>query len=330
MINREESERKIEFKRNGRLEELLFELNELLSSAENSLLDKVAGTEQLYPVVFVMGPLRSGTTLFMQWLASTGIVAYPTNMLSRFYGVPAVGAKIQRLLTDPLFNFRDEILDFNSKLSFNSVNGKTTGALSPNEFWYFWRRFIKFGDIDWLPDDELLKSVDVAKFSGELALLTNVFEKPFALKGMILNYNIGFLSKVIKNSIFIQIKRDAVSNVASVLDARRRQLGSEAEWYSFKIREYPELKKLSPVDQVAGQVFYNNKAIENGIQGLPSERKLVVNYEEFCNNPVAVFNELVEKIGITDVKYTGPDRFTVTRHDISNKEEIISALSKFS
>ena len=51
--------------------------------------------------VFVVGALRSGTTLFTQWLATTGLTAYPTNLLSRFYGAPLVGAKIQQLLTDP-------------------------------------------------------------------------------------------------------------------------------------------------------------------------------------------------------------------------------------
>ncbi len=41
------------------------------------------------------------------------------------------------LLTDEQYNYRNEILDFNRKIDFISENGKTTGALAPNEFWYF-------------------------------------------------------------------------------------------------------------------------------------------------------------------------------------------------
>jgi len=42
-----------------------------------------------------VGALRSGTTLFMQWLANTGVFSYPTNILSQFFGAPVIGAKIQ-------------------------------------------------------------------------------------------------------------------------------------------------------------------------------------------------------------------------------------------
>ena len=96
----------------------------------------------------------------MQWLANTGAVAYPTNILSRFFGAPVIGAQIQLLLTDPRYNFRDEIHDFNGTISFHSDIGKTRGALNPNEFWHFWRRFLPFGELDWLPDEELFRVVD--------------------------------------------------------------------------------------------------------------------------------------------------------------------------
>ena len=36
-------------------------------------------------VVLVVGGPRSGSTVMMQWLASSGVFAYPSNLLSRFY-----------------------------------------------------------------------------------------------------------------------------------------------------------------------------------------------------------------------------------------------------
>lgn len=321
------------FKRNIELEGLLKSLNRALGSAEENLLSSASDLGPDHPLVFVMGPLRSGTTLFMQCLANSGIVAYPSNILSRFYGAPAIGAQIEMLLTDPRYNFRKEILDFETPISFESENGKTIGALAPNEFWYFWRRFLPFQDLDWLSDEELFRVVDKEALVKELTTLTRVYNKPFALKGMILNYNIPFLNAIFGKALFIQLKRDPVTNVASVLDARKRQLGTEDEWYSFKIPEYPELKSLDPIMQSAGQVHYINSAVTKGMAALGQSRKLIVQYEEFCQSPGNVINELAMKLGIAeyDGTYRGPDQFKITRGaNVPNKSAIQRALSKFS
>ena len=102
----------------------------------------------------------------------------PTNLLSRFYGAPLVGAKIQQLLTDPRYDFRDEILDFSSPIDFTSRNGKTRGALAPNEYWYFWRRFLPFDVLDYMPDDALKARGDLTGLRDELNALANIFGDP--------------------------------------------------------------------------------------------------------------------------------------------------------
>lgn len=328
----EEKKREAVFRKNIQLENLLRSINGNLGCAEELLLKESSSIASDHPLIFIMGPLRSGTTLFTQWLANSGVVAYPTNLLSRFYGAPVIGAQIQLMLTDPRYNFRNEILDFNSPILFYSENGKTQGALAPNEFWYFWRRFLPFKELDWLPDEELFNVVDKDKLVSELSSLTRVFEKPFALKSMILNYNIPFLDAIFKKAIFIQIKRDPVTNVSSILDARKRQLGSESEWYSFKIPEYPKLKMLDPIMQSAGQLHYINTAVTKGMATVAEPRKLVVKYEEFCQNPQHIFKELVIKLGISenDRIYSGPKQFRASRNkDVPNKELIEKALSEF-
>lgn len=330
--SKNDSNRVQAFSRNNRLEELLNRLNDSLKSAEIEALGVHASRHADYPVIFLMGPHRSGTTLFMQWLANTGIAAYPSNLLSRFYGAPVIGAQIQLLLTDPRYNFRNEILDFNTEVSFESENGKTQGALAPNEFWYFWRRFLPFKELDWLSDEELFRVVDADMLVSELTSLTHVFEKAFAIKSMILNYNIPFLDAIFEKAVFIQIKRDPVANVASILEARKRQLGSEKEWYSFKIPEYSKLKDLDPVTQSAGQLHYINTAVTKGMATVSESRKLVVHYEEFCQNPKNVFANLLSKLDLAEAApaYNGPEQFRRTRDsDIPNSALIEKALSTF-
>jgi len=308
--------RTAKFTRVSALEMLLEDLNSNLSGANEKYLEECS---ERFSKIFVMGPLRSGTTLFTQWLASSGLVAYPTNLLSRFFGAPLVGAKIQRLLTDPQYNFRNEILDFNSEIHFSSDNGKTKGALAPNEFWYFWRRFLSFDELDYMPPDELQQKANLPGFRDELNALANIFEKPFAMKAMIMNQNIPELAEQFEKSLFIWIRRNPIFNIQSALEARKRQYGDINTWYSFKIKEYPELKNLDPLESVAGQIFAINRSVEQGIGGLPDNRKLVVQYEDFCQRPEFYFNEitrrLVEQGGLSveDVpEYSGEAFFSNT------------------
>lgn len=308
--------RQKEFSRVSSLEQLLSELNSVLSYTNTQFL---ADNSEKNSKIFILGSLRSGSTLFTQWLASSGLVAYPTNLLSRFYGAPLVGAKIQQLLTDPRYNFRNEILDFNSEISFSSDNGKTKGALAPNEFWYFWRRFLPFDQLDYLPGPELKEKGDLAGFRSELNALANIFEKPFAMKAMIMNQNIPELAEQFEKPLFVWVRRDPIFNIQSALEARKRQYGDINTWYSFKIKEYPHLKSLDPLESVAGQIAAINRSVEQGIADLPDHKKLVVRYEDFCQRPEHYYNEitsrLIEQKGIseTDVsEYCGEARFSNT------------------
>lgn len=314
MVKREK-----EFKKNCLLENLLCEVNADLQETERKLLQIKYDN---YPIIFVMGALRSGTTLTMQWLANTGEFSYPTNFISRFYQAPIIGAKIQKLLLDPTYNFRNEIVDFSRNVNYCSQNGKTEGAMAPNEFWYFWRRFLHYDllPVDYISDEELKNIFDVDYFVQELLGVANVFEKPFAMKGMIANYNIGFLDSILDKVIFLYIKRDPGSNIQSVLQARKRQFGDEKVWYSFRIPEMSSLQNIEdPEEQIAGQLFYINRAIQNGLKSVNEERKIVMTYEDFCQYPEKYYNILRDKIKDQGYqissKYKGEKQFKITRNE---------------
>jgi len=301
------------FRRNPLLEQLLAELGDDLAPAEERLVARYRGRPADFPVVLVFGPLRSGTTLFMQWLANTGLAACPTNLLSRFYRAPIIGAKIQRLLTDPQYSFRGELGDFAGPADYQSENGKTKGALAPNEFWYFWRRFLPDPGRDVWTDEELLRGMNASALLAELTGITDVFRKPLAAKAMLFNYNIRYLDSILDTALFVQLRRNQVDNAASVLEARQRQLGNRAAWYSFEIPEYAQLKNLDPIEQAAGQVHFINRAVTAGMTTVDARRRLVVNYEDFCANPAALFAELAPRLGGQGLAYDGPAGFAATR-----------------
>lgn len=184
-----------------------------------------------------------------------------------------------------------------------------------------------------MPDEELARVVDGQMLSQELTTLSRIFQKPFALKAMILNYNIPFLNAIFEKALFVQLKRNHVCNIASVLGARERQFGTREQWYSFKIPEYPELKDMDAVTQAAGQVVHIDKAVTQGIGTIAQSRSLVVKYEEFCDDPRHIFMELLKKLGMDEstVSYVGPRQFDVSHHvKTSERRAIEEALSIFS
>ncbi|RCX33456.1 sulfotransferase family protein [Thioalbus denitrificans] len=316
------------FARNMQLETLLKDINSLLWESEKTLLRNHKPAK--WPVVLIMGSARSGTTLLLQWLANTGVIAYPTNLLSRFYHAPIIGAKIQLLLTDDRYNFRDELNDLGQKCNYVSENGKTKGVLAPNEFWYFWRRFLTEPCRDVWTNEEMREGMDAKTMAAELYGIIDVFNKPFVTKGMLFNYNIELLDSILDKVLFIHMHRDPVENVASLIDARRRQLGSSDAWYSFKIPEYARLSEMNTIQQVAGQVHYINQAVRRGLNSVDNNRKLVVQYKELCDRPADVFERVMKKIGMASIQYKGPGRFENTREGgVKNRREIEDALRFF-
>lgn len=326
-----QSDRTTGFRRNPDLEELLQEINGILAPAER----EISRSFQMpkFPVVMVIGSPRSGTTLLMQWLAHSGYFGYPTNILSRFYQAPYIGALIQLLLTDPRYNYNDEILDFSSKRAYRSNLGKTRGSLEPNEFWYFWRRFIPNSEPRYLEKNELAQ-IDSAGFAAELAAMESIFKKPIALKGMILQFNIPFLSQILERVLFLFVRRHPFYNIQSLLEARERFFGDRAAWYSAKPREYDTLRQLDdPCAQVAGQVFFTNQAIENGLAQIAPYQSLTVSYEDFCKSPEPLFEQILAVFAQQGCefgwRYHGPSRFESANQVRLSRDECARVLGAY-
>ena len=289
------------------LEELLDKVNCLFEEAELREISQM--TQPKLPVLFIVGNPRSGTTLLYQWLAATGLFAYPSNIMSRFYRAPYIGGLLHKIFID--YDKHKELCG-NGQFDFTSQLGKTKGAHSPHEFWYFWRRFFHFGKIQCLTKSELAK-VDHELFLKELAAIESCFEKPLLLKALIMNWNIDYLNRIMKKPLFLFIKRNPVHTMASLFKTRKIFFNDSNKWYSFKPPEYETLKTKNVYIQLAGQVYYTNKHIEKTLQSIQTERSIAISYEKFCNAPEQQYNVIISRLREygynTTLAYTGPASF---------------------
>lgn len=319
---RAQASRRPAYSRNPRLSRLLTELNELLAPT----MDRVVARHETpeLPIVLVMGCPRSGTTLALQWLASLGVFSYPTNLLSRFYAAPYVGALVQRMLVDPEYQFRDELLGVPyHRPDFGSALGKTTGLLAPNEFWYFWRRHFAAQPDPWLPAGDC---IDRGRLLAELASLqAGLGGLPFAAKGLMFNWRIPELDALLPRAVFINLRRDPILNMQSLLAARREFYGDIRSWYSFKPPQLSSVEQMDPYEQVAAQVTYTRTAVEQGLDAIAGERGLTVDYETLCRRPHEVYAALADRLGSQGVElprtYTGPIAFAASNRATIGRDE---------
>ncbi|MET0050020.1 MAG: sulfotransferase [Candidatus Thiodiazotropha sp.] len=301
------------FQRNEELEMLLESLNSTLSQAEQVSLDNF--TAPRYPLILIMGGPRSGTTLLLQWLAASGHFGYPSNLLARFYRAPRIGAMIQEMLLNPRYRYREDFADlqpYGYAHSFSSDLGKTEGLAAPNVFWYFWRRFFDFGERPFL-DETKWQQANSRDFVRELAAMEAVFDKPFVMKGIIANWNVAQLNALFEHVLFIHVRREPAQQINSILKARERFRGDRKLWWGFKTPEFDSLEFDSAEAEIAAQIFFTRRALSQAFEQLPSERWLEVDYELFCENPAATYQQICERLerqrySITDA-YQGPEKY---------------------
>ena len=270
------------FVRNEGLEALLDDLNTRLAPVQDAL-DADGVPER--PPVFIVGTPRGGTTLTFQWLASSGRFAYPSNLMSRFYRAPWVGARIQAMLTADALQFRGEFNDvprFGPSSPFRSDIGKTEGLLAPHVFWYFWRAFLPFGDTSTL---DRTADLDPARFVAAVASIERALGLPVLMKAMIVNWDLEQVAAWFPKLVLLHIWREPVDVMASVMRARVRFGGHRGAWWSFKPPEYPELIARSPEMQVATFVWSCQHHIATALHALDAERHVTLRYRDLCADP---------------------------------------------
>jgi hypothetical protein len=324
------SARQKKYQRNELLEIALKDINGLLLNLELKLISEFKKNK--YPVIFILGNPRSGSTLLLQWLASLGCFAYPTNILSRFYNAPCIGAKVQKILVE--YDFKGEIFSPDYEKKFHSDLGKTKGPLASHEFWYFWRRFFKYGEIQKLNQKDIDK-LDVASLLSEIAGLEAEYQKPLVFKGMMFNWDIELLDSIFEKALFINLKKSPIYNMEDLLFARKKFFNDLTKWYSFKPPEYEELKSKDPIGQVAGQVMYTNKSIDKQFAKINSKKIINFCYEDLCSNPEELYKIIVNKYKDQGYKlpdeYVGEKKFSIQNTlEIIDERKAIMELNKYS
>lgn len=293
------------FEKDLRFEEVLAGINRALYPLE---LDYISRFKQpQYPVIFVAGTQRSGTTLLMQLLIACFKAGYVSNIMARFWKAPYIGALLARELRQKQ---RARPLDFASKL------GTTYGYDGPHEFGYFWQYWFPYNESHQTSDEDL-KNMDSNLFCQELAAMESTFGAPLAFKNpIVFSLNMIALARILPTAVFLICHRQPLYVAQSTLLSRLEFHGKKDEWFSVKPKEYTWLRNRPYPEQIAGQIFYTEQRIKDSLAAIDPCHHLTIEYEDLCADPereLKRIQKLVADVGY-ELELTGyrPDPFQCT------------------
>ncbi|HTL98117.1 MAG TPA: sulfotransferase [Holophagaceae bacterium] len=254
-------------------ERFIAHLNATLRSAHDAELADLPPGE---PLIHVIGVPRSGTTLAMQLLSCAYDIGYIDNLAATFWQAPLYGIRLSRKLLGRRCS------------SFNSDFGRTAGLHEPHEFGYFWTERLRYAELA-PPAPGHSESIDWDSLAKVLRAMAADFGAPVMFKNFLAMWHLQDFADRMPESRFLFVRRDLADAACSLLRMRERFMGDRAAWVSMKPREYGALASATPVEQVAGQAFFLDRALAEGMASLPPDRYAVIDYADMVGDPGRLF-----------------------------------------
>jgi len=233
-----------------------------------------------FPLLFVVGTPRSGTTLLAQVLSHCLNVSYIDHVAARFWLAPLTGIRLSQAL------FGSE-----SRTDFCSDHASTFQLSDIHAFGYFWRHWLKIDGP--LP---VKKDVDWPRLQSVLYCMQQAFKSGICFKNL---FSIPYMKEFVAQlptALYVHINRDPLDTMVSILDSRRLFYGRDDRWWSIAPPEYEWLRHEPPMIQIAGQVYYLQKLLQQQTKAIGS-RVVNVSLEELCENPLSVLGKVIEGCG---------------------------------
>jgi len=247
-------------------------LNSVLAPVDSFYLSGGETEWQERPPAFIIGPPRSGTTLFYQLLISKYDVGYPNNLMGKFYRCPNLAAR----MTATHYQER------NSQIEFASEYGNTPGLYGPHEFGEFWNRWFP-KDPHYLDEDDLTEDA-IQDIRQNISSLLNYLDHPILFKNVLHSMRIKALFRIFPNALFLVCERDPVFTAQSIYLTRKNFPAAKSGWWSVKPKEYNEIQEKSLLEQSVLQVYYVTRQIQEDAAKTEPDRFHWLTYETLCRN----------------------------------------------
>lgn len=287
------------------LGKLAFPVDAMLASRERRTAVDQQHSE--YPLILIVGPPRSGTTMMYQVLAYCLDVTFPNNLSSMFPRSPTT--------LSGLANKR--------RSDFNSYYGQTARMSGANDAFHIWDRWLgtdRYVARTELSDDE---RADMRQFFSSW---TAKYNKPFLNKNNRNVQCIKILAECLPNAFFVAVNRDPVCVARSLIHATQLVHGDKSAGWGLQCQEvHCEEEPLGYVHDVCDQVRRNLEELNGQLDQLAPSRYINISYETFCTDPDTQIDQLLAKVDGLQRRPNNPpfgvDTFKVSKSRPLNNDE---------
>ena len=220
--------------------------------------------------IFVVGPPRSGSTLFFQLLVEAFDAGWLCNAHMRWPG----GASLIERRDHPRADYRPS--------SYTSRYGDTDQPWEPHEGTNFWYRFFP-------RDRHELTAADATPgrlraFRSAVRELADACGGPVFFKNSLNTLRIPVLATALPEARFIYISRDREANARSILTGRMKNATLDS-WWSATPAGAEQHEGENPAAQVVWQSDRINEVALRELGALDDERWTRVSYSDVCRDP---------------------------------------------
>jgi len=261
--------------------------------------------------IFVLALPRSGSTVTYQSVCHGLAVNYLSNLWNIFYQLPLLGG----WLSSKNAQFHNS--------NFVSQHGFIDGLDGPAEGLRFWSWWLDCGlsDLDCSTLSEEKLDNRTRYLRQVLAVLSSKC-KPFATAYLGHSLLPDRVDHAFPGAILIRLKREPVSNALSLLKSRRL---SRSGWFSVKPRECDGLQDLTEHEQVAAQVYWLNRRLDDAAC---SHKMFIIHYEDLCENPEREIERIRHFCGNRGLsiarKFNLPEAFRFQKADLKFDSDAIA------
>lgn len=269
------------------------DIDEVLWSINSLLVEHFAGPEdddaEGHPLILVVGPPRSGTTLAIQTIAATGF-GYLTNVAALLWARPALGVQLSRII-------QGDVLP----ISRQSYYGRTEGATEPHEAGRLWLSALGHNTMV-EAESQHVTDTDLLQLRVRLRELTREMARPTLLKGFHATFLLPRLKDLLPELRVVRLRRQTQDVVRSIV-RMREESEDPREWRSIQPLLPEELLQADVVVQAAAQVVAIENRLDADLRGLDDGRAAELDLQELVSSPQAAVDRIVCALGLKGAAY---------------------------
>ena len=161
---------------------------------------------------------------------------------------------------------------------------------APNEGGWNWNRW--FPEASYL-DEQHIADRPLDEIRATVARTSRVMGAPFLNKNVMHSVHMRLLDALFPGCVFVELSRDPVANVRSILRARQAEGGPTQDgWWSVKPMQWERYREVDWTLQAAAQVHFVHRNIDQDAERLGAGRRIVVDYNELCSDPRAALDRI--------------------------------------